>query len=45
VLELLAQGLTPADILKQYPYLEPEDIPACLEFAARQVDQARAKTV
>jgi uncharacterized protein (DUF433 family) len=45
VLELLAQGLTPADILKQYPYLEPEDIPACLEFAARQVDQARAKSV
>jgi uncharacterized protein (DUF433 family) len=27
-----------AEILKDYPFLEPEDIRACLEFAAEQVN-------
>ncbi len=44
ILELLAQGITPEQVLKQYPYLEPEDIPACLELAAQRVNQAIAKT-
>ena len=38
VLELLAAGATQEEILADYPYLEPEDITAVLEFAARQSD-------
>lgn len=30
VLELLAGGMTPGEILEDYPYLEAEDIQACL---------------
>ncbi len=37
VLELLADGLTPADVVRQLPYLEPDDVRACLMFAARQL--------
>ncbi len=36
VLELLAGGMTSDDILADYPYLERDDILACLHFAARQ---------
>jgi uncharacterized protein (DUF433 family) len=35
VLELLAAGATRAEILGDYPYLEPEDTAAVIEFAAR----------
>jgi uncharacterized protein (DUF433 family) len=38
VLELLATGQTSAEILADYPYLEPEDITACLRYAARRLD-------
>ncbi len=38
ILELLAAGNTPKEILETYPYLEVDDIPAVLEYAARQVD-------
>ena len=38
VLDLLAAGLTRAEILADYPYLEDEDITAALQFAARQSD-------
>jgi uncharacterized protein (DUF433 family) len=38
VLELLAAGETPEEILAEYPYLEPDDIPASLLYAARQLD-------
>ncbi len=38
VLDLLAAGATREEILEDYPYLEPEDIVAALEFAARQSD-------
>jgi uncharacterized protein (DUF433 family) len=38
VLELLAAGATPEEILADYPYLEAEDIGAALEYAARQTD-------
>jgi uncharacterized protein (DUF433 family) len=38
VLELLAAGQTQAQILADYPYLEPDDIAACLRYAARRLD-------
>jgi len=38
VLDLLAAGATREEILADYPYLQPEDITAVLEFAARQSD-------
>lgn len=38
VLELLAAGQTPPEILSEYPYLEADDISACLLYAARRLD-------
>jgi uncharacterized protein (DUF433 family) len=38
VLDLLAAGATREEILTDYQYLEPEDIAAVLEFAAKQND-------
>lgn len=38
VLDLLAAGVSEAAILADYPYLEPDDIRACLAFAAAQAD-------
>jgi len=38
VLELLAHGATEQEILRDYPYLETEDIRASLQYAAAQVD-------
>ena len=35
VLGYLASGMTDQQILAEFPYLEPEDIAACLEFAAQ----------
>ena len=37
VLEMLAAGVGQAEILADYPALEPEDIRACLAFAAESV--------
>jgi uncharacterized protein (DUF433 family) len=34
VLQNLANGMTHADILQEFPYLREEDIRACLAFAA-----------
>ncbi|MBM4383846.1 MAG: DUF433 domain-containing protein [Deltaproteobacteria bacterium] len=34
VLEYLASGMTEAQLLAEFPYLEHEDILACLEYAA-----------
>lgn len=34
VLEYLASGMTPQEILDDFPYLTREDIDACLAFAA-----------
>lgn len=39
VLEYLAAGDSPEEILDQYPSLEPEDIHACLQFAAQLMAQ------
>ena len=38
LLGLLAAGVSPEEILRDYPYLEKEDIQAVLEFAAAQSD-------
>ncbi len=40
VLEMLAAGETEQTILTDFPDLVKEDICACLEYAARQVDHA-----
>lgn len=40
VLSLLAAGASEAEILEDYPYLESEDISACLQYAAAQADHA-----
>jgi uncharacterized protein (DUF433 family) len=37
MLEMLAGGMTPEEILKDFPYLEKADIDAALEYAARHV--------
>ena len=39
VLDLLASGATREEILSDFPYLEPEDITAALEYAAVQSDR------
>ena len=38
VLDLLADGLTVEQVLAEFPYLETEDIQACLRFASRRLD-------
>jgi uncharacterized protein (DUF433 family) len=38
ILDLLAAGASREDILQDFPYLEPEDITAALQFAAVQSD-------
>jgi uncharacterized protein (DUF433 family) len=39
VVGLLAAGRTPDEILKAYPYLEPDDIPQALAYAAWRVEE------
>ena len=41
VLEMLANGVAESEILADFPDLEPEDIRACLRFAARRADLER----
>ena len=38
VLDLLAAGVSEAELLSDFPHLEREDILACLAFAAAEVD-------
>ena len=38
MLDLLAAGVSEAEMLEDYGFLQPEDIRACLEFAAEQVN-------
>lgn len=42
MLELLAGGMSAAEVLEDYPFLEAEDIHACLAWAARM---AQAQSV
>ncbi|MGH9803488.1 MAG: DUF433 domain-containing protein [Blastocatellia bacterium] len=44
VLEMLAAGASEKEILEDFPYLEPEDFRACLEYAAAQVNHAVVAT-
>lgn len=43
VLDLLAADVSREEILADYPYLEPGDIIAALEYAARQTDHVVLK--
>lgn len=38
VLDLLASGLTPEQILEELPDLERDDVAACLRFASQRLD-------
>jgi len=38
VLDLLAAGVSEAELLSDFPHLEREDILACLAFAAAESD-------
>jgi uncharacterized protein (DUF433 family) len=38
VLEMLAAKVPETEILEDFPYLEAEDIRACLEYAAKELD-------
>jgi uncharacterized protein (DUF433 family) len=38
VLDLLAAGATSEEILRDYPYLEAEDLQAVLRYAARRLN-------
>jgi uncharacterized protein (DUF433 family) len=38
VLDLLASGLSAADVVEELPDLELEDVTACLRFASRRLD-------
>jgi uncharacterized protein (DUF433 family) len=44
ILEMLAGGASRSEILRDYPYLEDEDISAALEYAARSSDHPRELT-
>lgn len=39
ILGLLAAGRTREEILKAYPYLEPQDIDQCIAYAAWRVEE------
>jgi uncharacterized protein (DUF433 family) len=39
VLEFLFSGTPEEEILRQYPFLEQEDIEACKQFALKMMDQ------
>ena len=45
ILGMLAAGDTPQAVLESYPYLQPEDIQACLVFARRLVARERVEPV
>lgn len=40
ILNLIANGMGQEEILEAYPYLEPEDIQAALNYAAWLADEA-----
>ena len=41
ILGMMAAGSSPADLLEGYPFLEKEDIQACLVYAYRMVAHER----
>jgi uncharacterized protein (DUF433 family) len=40
VIDLLANGLSREEILKELPYLEKEDIEACLKYVSSKFDHS-----
>jgi uncharacterized protein (DUF433 family) len=40
VLNLVAQGMTVAEIMEAYPYLEPDDVRQSLQYAAWLADES-----
>ena len=42
---MLADGATTEQILQEYPFLEAEDIRACLVYAWRLVSQEEIETI
>jgi len=38
VLDLLASGLIPNQVIQELPDLEPADITACLQYASRRLN-------
>ena len=40
VLDMLAEGAAPAEILADFPDLEAADIQACIAYAARYLDHS-----
>ena len=45
IVGLIASGSTPAEILSDYPYLEAEDIPAALSYAAWRAEEVEVPLV
>lgn len=45
IVGLIASGHSPADILKLYPYLEEEDIPEALAYAAWRAEEVELPLV
>lgn len=45
IVGLIASGSTAAEILADYPYLEAEDIPAALSYAAWRAEEAELPLV
>ena len=41
MLEMLASGMSTQEILTDFPYLEAEDIQACLYYAAQKLNHPR----
>ena len=41
ILQMLGEGVSSEEILQDFPDLEPQDIQACLLYAARRVNLER----
>ncbi len=39
LVNLVANGMTPGEIIEAYPYLEPEDVQQALQYAARLAEE------
>jgi uncharacterized protein (DUF433 family) len=44
ILDLLSHGASHAEILEDYPFLEPEDIYACIAYASKVTDHVVLQT-
>jgi uncharacterized protein (DUF433 family) len=43
VLDMLAGGMAPEEILQDFPFLDPDDIRAAIAYAARSLDHPIVK--